>query len=122
MLNDKTLYLEIHRQRTHERLIINLLNALETIKKYDEKQQFMNMLGQDTFWKKNRLDLWRALSQDSVERYTLKDEDKVKNVCEIKMTFVLSEYPFQNSFKKDSFDSIGREMGCCTYLAPSLSQ
>jgi hypothetical protein len=40
--------------------------ALTTIKKYDEKQRFMTMLGQDTFWKKNRLELWAQLCQDAV--------------------------------------------------------
>jgi len=75
MFNNKTLYLELVRERTHERVFINLLNGLATIKKYDEKQQFMTMLGQDTFWKKNRLDLWSALKQDGVERSTIKDTD-----------------------------------------------
>jgi hypothetical protein len=77
MLNNTPLYLELVRERTHERVFINLINSLETIKKYDEKQQFMNMLGQDDFWKKNRLDLWRALKQDSVERCDVPKDAKV---------------------------------------------
>lgn len=72
MLANKTIYLELRRERTHEKVVLELATGLATIKKYDEKQQFMNMLGQDTFWKKNRLDLWSALKQDNID--TLKPD------------------------------------------------
>jgi len=67
MLANKTIYMRISRERTRETIVVELKTGLATIKKYDEKQQFMNMLGQENFWKKNRLDLWAALKQDDVE-------------------------------------------------------
>ena len=67
MFINKPIYMRISRERTRETIIVELASGLATIKKYDEKQQFMNMLGQENFWKKNRLDLWSALKQDEVE-------------------------------------------------------
>ena len=90
MFNTQTLYLEIRRERTAEKVCIELDRALATIKKYDEKQKFMNMLGQENFWKKNRLDLWSALKQDAVDLDTLKPEDKMTR-------FMLPEVAFQNT-------------------------
>jgi hypothetical protein len=92
MLANKTLYLELRRERTFETLVLELNSALTTIKKYDEKQQFMNMLGQENFWKKNRLDLWSALKQDAIDLTTLKPEDK-------DMRFTLPAVAFQNTPK-----------------------
>lgn len=86
MLANKTIYLDLRRERTNERLLIELDKALTTIKKYDEKQQFMNMLGQDTFWKKNRLDLWSALKDDDVDKTTLPVAH-----------FILPQVAFQNT-------------------------
>lgn len=62
MLNTKPIYLTLVRERTNEVIKVELGPALNRIKNYDEKQKFMNMLGQDTFWKKNRLTLWTELS------------------------------------------------------------
>lgn len=55
-------YFTIHRTRTNEKITVELKSALNSIKSYNDKQVFMNELGQDDFWKKNRLDLWRELS------------------------------------------------------------
>jgi hypothetical protein len=43
-----------------------LEDGLKTIKEYAQKQQFMNMLGQEAFWKKNRLLLWNELAKHAV--------------------------------------------------------
>jgi len=90
MLANKKIYMEVVRERTHEKLLLELDTALITIKKYDEKQQFMNMLGQENFWKKNRLDLWSALKQDQVDLDTLKPEDKNSRI-------LLDTIAFQNT-------------------------
>lgn len=66
MFMNKPVYMRISRERTRESIVVALETGLATIKKYDEKQQFMNMLGQENFWKKNRLDLWAALKQEDV--------------------------------------------------------
>jgi hypothetical protein len=71
MLNTKPIYLTLVRERTRERITLPLGPALNRIKTYDDKQKFMNMLGQDTFWKKNRLDLWAELNT-----LVINDEDK----------------------------------------------
>lgn len=63
----QTLYFKLLRHRTAEVIHLELSSGLETIKKYDEKQRFMNQLGQDTFWKKNRLDLWAALKEIAID-------------------------------------------------------
>lgn len=55
------------RERTNETIVLEMNKALITIKKYDDKQKFMNMLGQDNFWKKNRLDLWAQLNDDAID-------------------------------------------------------
>jgi len=62
MLNTKPIYLTLIRERTNEVIKVELGPAMNRIKTYDDKQKFMNMLGQDTFWKKNRLTLWTELS------------------------------------------------------------
>ena len=67
MLANKTVYMSLVRERTNETIVLEMNKALITIKKYDDKQKFMNMLGQDNFWKKNRLDLWAQLKQDSID-------------------------------------------------------
>jgi len=67
MLNTKPIYIILVRERTNETIKAELGPALTIIKNYDDKQKFMNMLGQDTFWKKNRLDLWTALKHLEVE-------------------------------------------------------
>ena len=66
MFMTKTLYIGIMRERTNETVILSVKRALEIINNYDEKQQFMNLLGQENFWKKNRLDLWAALKDDAI--------------------------------------------------------
>ena len=63
----QTLYFKLLRNRTNEIIHLELSSALETIKRYDDKQKFMNLLGQDTFWKKNRLDLWAALTDIAID-------------------------------------------------------
>lgn len=55
------------RERTNETIVLEMNKALTTIKKYDDKQKFMNMLGQEDFWKKNRLDLWAQLNDDAID-------------------------------------------------------
>ena len=80
MLANKQVFMSLIRERTNERIVLEMNKALMTIKKYDDKQKFMNMLGQDTFWKKNRLDLWEQLKQDSISQETfdaVPTEDKL---------------------------------------------
>jgi hypothetical protein len=66
MLANKQVYMSLVRERTNETIVVEMNKALTTIKKYDEKQRFMNLLGQEDFWKKNRLELWAQLTQDAV--------------------------------------------------------
>jgi len=75
MLNTKPIYLTLVRERTRERITLPLGPALNRIKTYDDKQKFMNMLGQDTFWKKNRLDLWTELNTLMIDDDTLQKDD-----------------------------------------------
>jgi len=80
MLIEKKLYITIVRERTNERIKAPLGPVMNRIKTYDEKQSFMNMLGQDTFWKKNRLDLWSALKSTSIDDQvfnTIPDDDRI---------------------------------------------
>lgn len=82
MLNTKPIYLTLVRERTRERITLPLGPALNRIKTYDDKQKFMNMLGQDTFWKKNRLDLWTELNTLIIDDDTLpKDVIRLNNVA-----------------------------------------
>ena len=74
MLNTKPIYLTLVRERTNETIKLELGPAMNRIKTYDDKQQFMNMLGQDTFWKKNRLDLWAELKTIDVQDDRLLDD------------------------------------------------
>lgn len=74
MLNTKPIYLTLVRERTNEVIKLELGPALNRIKTYDDKQKFMNMLGQDTFWKKNRLDLWTELNTIKVDDDRLLDD------------------------------------------------
>ena len=67
MLANKTVYMSLVRERTNETIVLEMNKALTTIKKYDDKQKFMNMLGQENFWKKNRLDLWAQLNDDAID-------------------------------------------------------
>lgn len=67
MLANKTVYMSLVRERTNETIVLEMNKALTTIKKYDDKQKFMNMLGQEDFWKKNRLDLWAQLNDDAID-------------------------------------------------------
>jgi len=70
------------RERTRERITLPLGPALNRIKTYDDKQKFMNMLGQDTFWKKNRLDLWAELNTLMIDDDTLsQDVIRLNNVA-----------------------------------------
>ena len=66
MLANKPIYMSLVRERTNETIVLEMNKALTTIKKYDDKQRFMNILGQEDFWKKNRLELWAQLKQDAV--------------------------------------------------------
>ena len=74
MLNTKPIYLTLVRERTNETVKLELGPAMNRIKTYDDKQKFMNMLGQDTFWKKNRLDLWAELKTIDVDDDRLLDD------------------------------------------------
>jgi len=74
MLNTKPIYLTLVRERTNEVIKVELGPAMNRIKTYDDKQKFMNMLGQDTFWKKNRLDLWTELKHLDVQDDRLLDD------------------------------------------------
>lgn len=74
MFNTKPFYITLVRERTNETVKAELGPALTTIKNYDDKQQFMTMLGQETFWKKNRLDLWAALKTLDINDDRLLDD------------------------------------------------
>jgi len=56
-------YFTISRTRTNERIIVHLDTALNIIKSYHSQQEFMTKLGQQDYWKKNRLTLWRDLKK-----------------------------------------------------------
>jgi hypothetical protein len=80
MLENKQIYMSLVRERTNETIVVEMQSALTTIKNYDQKQKFMNMLGQDAFWKKNRLDLWSALKSQSIDDQvfnTISDDDRI---------------------------------------------
>ena len=79
MLNTKPIYLPLVRERTQERIVVSLGSALNRIKTYDDKQRFMNMLGQDTFWKKNRLDLWAELNSIKENEFSLPQDHQLLN-------------------------------------------
>lgn len=68
-----TLYLKLTRTRTGETRTLRLEEALRCINTYNDKQKFMNMLGQEDFWKKNRLLLWKDLTA-----LDIKDTDEYK--------------------------------------------
>lgn len=87
MLNTKPIYLTLVRERTKEHITLPLATALNRIKTYDDKQKFMNLLGQDTFWKKNRLDLWAELNT-----LVIQDEDTA-----LKDATLLNNVAFQNT-------------------------
>jgi hypothetical protein len=55
-------FITFTRVRTNETVTVEINSALNSIKTYNDKQEFMNTLGQEDFWKKNRLDLWRDLN------------------------------------------------------------
>jgi len=90
MLANKQVYMSLVRERTNETIVVEMNTALKTIKKYDEKQRFMNMLGQDTFWKKNRLELWSALKQDAID-------DKVFLAIPSDDRLYISRVPFKHT-------------------------
>ena len=70
------LYLQLTRNRTNEVIIVNLEQGLKVIDAYHQKQKFMNMLGQEEFWKKNRLVLWKELNALKIPANTLTLEQK----------------------------------------------
>jgi hypothetical protein len=47
-------------------ITLTIEKGLELIREYDRKQQFMNMLGQEEYWKKNRLTLWKQLDDNDI--------------------------------------------------------
>jgi hypothetical protein len=73
-----TLHLKLTRTRTNETTTVRLEQALKTINEYHDKQKFMNMLGQENFWKKNRLLLWKdlvALDIKDTDEYRFAERD-----------------------------------------------
>ena len=60
------IYLQLTRNRTGEVITLTIERGLELIREYDRKQQFMNMLGQEEYWKKNRLTLWKQLDDNDI--------------------------------------------------------
>jgi hypothetical protein len=107
MLANKQVFMSLVRERTGEVIVVEMSKALTTIKKYDEKQRFMNMLGQDTFWKKNRLELWQQLVADSVDDY-------VFNAIPADDRVYISRVPFKhtthmlNDIKIELADVVGK--------------
>lgn len=81
MLNTKPIYITLVRERTNEKIRLELGPALTTIKNYDDKQRFMNMLGQETFWKKNRLTLWTELKTLDIDDDRLMDTEWLPDVA-----------------------------------------
>lgn len=67
------LHLKITRTRTDEKITLRMQDALQVINAYNDKQKFMNALGQEDFWKKNRLLLWKELGT-----LDIKDTDDYK--------------------------------------------
>jgi len=68
-----TLNLKLTRTRTNETTTVKLEQGLKIINEYHDKQTFMNMLGQENFWKKNRLLLWKDL-----QAVDIKDTDEYR--------------------------------------------
>lgn len=68
-----TLHLKLIRTRTNETTTVRLEQGLKIITEYHDKQKFMNMLGQENFWKKNRLLLWKDL-----QALDIKDTDEYR--------------------------------------------
>ena len=62
-----TLNLKLTRTRTNETTTVKLEQGLKIINEYHDKQKFMNMLGQENFWKKNRLLLWKDLQAADIK-------------------------------------------------------
>jgi hypothetical protein len=60
------IYLQLTRNRTGEVITLTMERGLEIIREYDKKQRFMNILGQEEYWKKNRLTLWKELNNNDV--------------------------------------------------------
>ena len=90
MLANKQVYMSLVRERTNETIVLEMNKALITIKKYDDKQRFMNMLGQENFWKKNRLELWAQLNDDAIDNDTflaIPADDKI----------YISQVPFKHT-------------------------
>lgn len=54
-------YMTLSRARTGERITVHFNTALDIIQGYHRQQEFMSTLGQEDYWKKNRLTLWRDL-------------------------------------------------------------
>lgn len=74
------IYLQITRNRTGEVITTRIEPALKLIREYDKKQNFMNMLGQDEFWKKNRLTLWKQLNEIDIYDEIKTDIDELNKI------------------------------------------
>lgn len=114
MLANKQVYMSLVRERTNETIVLEMNTALMTIKKYDEKQRFMTMLGQDTFWKKNRLDLWAQLKDDAISdeaflAIPVEDRIYISRVPFKHTNHMLNDIKIELSNEIDKMVSKGRE-------------
>jgi hypothetical protein len=65
-------------------------DGLKVIREYDQKQKFMSMLGQEEFWKKNRLILWKQLDEMDITDHILSLNIPDKNI--IHTDFINTDY------------------------------
>ena len=94
------LYLQITRNRTNEVITVRIEPALKLIREYDKKQNFMNMLGQDEFWKKNRLTLWKQLNEITItddENKELEELNKINKSVKEKIIGGLIMVEFEHT-------------------------
>ena len=94
------IYLQLTRNRTGEVITTRIEQALEVIRDYDKKQRFMNMLGQEEYWKKNRLILWKQLNDiDLTEevKAELEELNKINKSMKDKITGGLIMVEFEHT-------------------------
>ena len=93
-----TLHLKLTRTRTNETTTVRLEQGLKTINEYHDKQKFMNMLGQENFWKKNRLLLWKdlqALDIKDTDEYRFAEADATIDTAFINTDIMINQIRYR---------------------------
>lgn len=94
------IYLQLTRNRTGEVITLKMEKGLELIREYDKKQRFMNMLGQEEYWKKNRLTLWKQLDDNDIfdeVKDELEELNKINKSVKDKITGGLIMVEFEHT-------------------------